>query len=79
MRPVAVHGDTRPLFAFGERTVVRLFPVVAITGCTGSDKTRLALALARHTGATVVPLDQLHRYMYLQEGTGLDSHELASV
>ena len=56
-----------------------LFPIVAIAGCTGAQKTRLALSLAKETNATVVPLDQLHRYKHMKEGTGLDVDGLSQV
>lgn len=46
--------------------------VIAITGPTCTDKTKLAVSIAAQTGALLLPLDQLHRYEYLIEGTGLD-------
>jgi len=56
-----------------------MYPIVAITGATTTAKTDLAICVANQTGATVLPLDQLHRYRYLAEGTGLDIEELRQV
>ncbi len=55
------------------------FPIIAITGATGTGKTELAISVAKQTGAIVLPLDQLHRYKYLKEGTGLDIEKLRKV
>ncbi len=56
-----------------------IYPVLAITGATCTSKTDLAISLAKQANATVLPLDQLHRYRYLQEGTGLATQQLAQV
>ncbi|MFW6155515.1 MAG: isopentenyl transferase family protein [Planctomycetota bacterium] len=56
-----------------------MHPILAITGATGTGKTSIALAVAERTGATVLPLDQLHRYRHLPEGTGLDVCALSRV
>jgi hypothetical protein len=54
-------------------------PVLAIAGATGVAKTKVAIAIAKQTGSVLLPLDQLHRYAHLQEGTGLDLDALAQV
>lgn len=49
-----------------------MYPVAILTGPTCTGKTRIAIAVARTTNAILLPLDQLHRYDHLREGTGLD-------
>jgi len=53
--------------------------LLVITGPTGTSKTNLAITLAKDTGAALLPLDQLHRYQHLVDGTGLDLKALAQV
>jgi hypothetical protein len=54
-------------------------PIVAIAGATGTGKTAIAISIAKQAGAVLLPLDQLHRYAHLQEGTGLDIEGLLQV
>jgi hypothetical protein len=54
-------------------------PIVAIVGPTGTGKTELAISIAKQVGAVLLPLDQLHRYAHLSEGTGLDVEGLSQV
>ena len=52
-------------------------PVVAIAGATGTGKT--VISIAKQCSAVLFPLDQLHRYAHLGEGSGLDIEGLRQV
>ena len=56
-----------------------MHPVVAIAGATGTGKTDLALSVAAKLDGVLLPLDQLHRYKHLAEGTGLDLDSLSAI
>ena len=61
------------------KQLTNMQPIVAIAGATGTGKTAIAISIAKQTGAALLPLDQLHRYAHLQEGTGLDVEGLRQV
>lgn len=56
-----------------------MYPIIAISGATGTTKTALATSVAKRTKATILPLDQLQRYKYMQVGTGLAVEDLQHV
>lgn len=58
---------------------MNLFPIVAIIGATTTGKTSLAISIASKTNSAVLPMDQLQRYRYLEEGVGLDLEGLSVV
>ena len=59
--------------------MIQVYPIAVLTGPTCSGKTKLAISVSRAAGAVLLPLDQLHRYAHLREGTGLDFHLIDEV
>ena len=56
-----------------------MYPILIVTGATCTGKTAIAIEAAKQVGATILPLDQLQRYQYLEEGVGYNPNRFLQV